>query len=343
MKKNTRFEDRQKKIEEASKRLEEGIKAVFTSEKYLSWLKCASKFHRYSYRNQIMIALQRPDAAEVAGFTTWKRLERHVKKGEKGIEIFAPVLADKKDPLTGEVIINPKTNKPEKEIVNTKIVHVFDISQTDGKELPTIADPLTGTGEKYQKLKESLINISVCPVAEEIIKKSKANGYYVPSENRIVIRDTLSDEMKVKTLIHEIAHARLHNAEEIKENKKNAAQREVEAESVAYIVSNHFGIDSSAYSFGYVAGWSKDKELDELKESLSLIQSTAGELIDKVESYLYVKEQPPKEMLDTLFNREHETIKDMSDAASDFKAQLKILQEETLKDLGNNRKVEYEY
>ena len=287
------------KLKEITDKLENGIAGIFESEQYQDYLKTLSKFHNYSLNNTILIAMQKPDATHVAGFTSWKnQFERNVMGGQKGIKIIAPSPyklkkeMEKIDPDTQRPVVGAD-GKPVTELVETKIpaykvVSVFDVSQTEGKELPTIGvEALTGDVEKYQDFFAALEKSSPVPIGFEDIQ-GNANGYYHLEEKRIAIDEGMSELQTLKTTIHEIAHARLHDIDMNTEQEQPRADkrtREVEAESVAYTVCQHYGLDTSDYSFGYVAGWSSGKELTELKASLETIRSTAAELIAEIDGH----------------------------------------------------------
>ena len=294
-------ENQKDRLKEITDRLEQGILEVFESERYKEYLRVMSKFHHYSFNNTMLIALQKPDASLIAGFSAWKNTHgRTVKKGEKGIRIIAPAPFKVKQEMEK---LDPKTNMPlvgadgnaiieEKEITIPayKVVSVFDVSQTEGKELPSIGvDELTGDVSQYEDFFTALKKASPVPIALEHIEGS-AHGYYHLAEKRIAIDDNMSELQTLKTAIHEIAHAKLHDIDlnapkEEKENRPNQRTREVEAESVAYTVCRHYGLDTSDYSFGYVAGWSSGKELSELKGSLETIRLAASELIDSIDGH----------------------------------------------------------
>lgn len=294
-------ENQKDRLKEITDRLEQGILEVFESERYKEYLRVMSKFHHYSFNNTMLIALQKPDASLIAGFSAWKNTHgRTVKKGEKGIRIIAPAPFKVKQEMEK---LDPKTNMPlvgangnaiieEKEITIPayKVVSVFDVSQTEGKELPSIGvDELTGDVSQYEDFFTALKKASPVPIALEHIEGS-AHGYYHLAEKRIAIDDNMSEMQTLKTAIHEIAHAKLHDIDlnapkEEKENRPNQRTREVEAESVAYTVCQHYGLDTSDYSFGYVAGWSSGKELSELKGSLETIRLAASELIDSIDEH----------------------------------------------------------
>jgi antirestriction protein ArdC len=290
------------KLKEITDKLESGIAGIFESEQYKDYLKTLSKFHDYSLNNTILIAMQKPDASLIAGFNAWKNDHgRNVIKGQKGIKIIAPspykvkVQQEKTDPATGKPVIGadgkPVTEETERKIPAYKVVSVFDVSQTEGKEIPTIgADILTGDVEQYKDFFAALEKASPVPVAFENIEGG-ANGYYHQVDKRIAIDEGMSELQTLKTTIHEIAHARLHDIDRDKEQGEdepaspNRRTREVEAESIAYTVCQHYGLDTSDYSFGYVAGWSSGKELNELKASLETIRTTAAELITEIDGH----------------------------------------------------------
>ena len=288
------------KLKEITDRLEQGIAELFDSERYKEYLKVMSKFHNYSFRNTVLIAMQKPDASLVAGFSAWKNnFERNVMKGQKGIKIIAPSPykikqeMQKIDPHTQKPIIGkdgkPVTEEKEITIPAYKVVSVFDVSQTEGKELPDIAvDELTGDVDRYKDFFAALEKTSPVPIAFENIEGG-SHGYYHLEDKRIAINEGMSELQTLKTAIHEIAHAKLHdvdlNAPLEEQNRVDRRSREVQAESVAYTVCQHFGLDTSDYSFGYVAGWSSGKEMTELKASLETIQATAKELITEIEGH----------------------------------------------------------
>ena len=291
--------DTEGRVKEMTERLEQGVKELFESERYQAYLRAMSKFHDYSLNNTLLILLQKPDASLVAGFNKWRdEFERHVKAEEKGIKIFAPAHkkirkeVEKLDPDTGKPIIGedgkPVMEMKEITIPRYKVVNVFDVSQTDGKEIPDMSvDALTGSIEQYEDFWRALKEISPVPVELEKIE-SGAHGYYSLADKRIAIDEGMSELQTIKTLIHEIAHAKLHDIDlslppQERQERPNQRTREVEAESIAYTVCQHFGLETSEYSFGYIAGWSSDKEIAELKASLETIRKTASELIGEIE------------------------------------------------------------
>ena len=289
------------KLKEITDRLEQGIAELFDSERYKEYLKVMSKFHNYSFRNTVLIAMQKPDASLVAGFSAWKNnFERNVMRGQKGIKIIAPSPykikqeMQKIDPHTQKPIIGkdgkPVTEEKEVTIPAYKVVSVFDVSQTEGKELPDIAvDELTGDVDRYKDFFAALEKTSPVPIAFENIEGG-SHGYYHLEDKRIAINEGMSELQTLKTAIHEIAHAKLHdidlNAPKDEQPRVDRRTREVEAESVAYTVCQHYGLDTSDYSFGYVAGWSSGRELSELKSSLETIRSAAAEIINSIDENL---------------------------------------------------------
>ena len=290
------------KLKEITDRLEQGIAELFDSERYREYLKVMSKFHNYSFRNTVLIAMQKPDASLVAGFSAWKNnFGRNVMKGQKGIKIIAPSPfkirqeVEKIDPHTQKPIIGkdgkPVTEEKEIKIPAYKVVSVFDVSQTEGKELPDIAvDELTGDVDRYKDFFAALEKTSPVPIAFENIEGG-SHGYYHLEDKRIAINEGMSELQTLKTAIHEIAHAKLHDIDlnapkDEQQPHVDRRTREVEAESVAYTVCQHYGLDTSDYSFGYVAGWSSGRELSELKSSLETIRSAAAEIINSIDENL---------------------------------------------------------
>ena len=287
------------KLKEITDRLEQGIAELFDSERYKEYLRVMSKFHNYSFNNTLLIAMQKPDASLVAGFSAWKNnFERNVMKGQKGIKIIAPSPykikqeMQKIDPHTQKPIIGkdgkPVTEEKEVTIPAYKVVSVFDVSQTEGKELPDIAvDELTGDVDRYKDFFAALEKTSPVPIAFENIEGG-SHGYYHLEDKRIAINEGMSELQTLKTAIHEIAHAKLHDIDlnapkDEQQPHVDRRTREVEAESVAYTVCQHYGLDTSDYSFGYVAGWSSGRELSELKSSLETIRSAAAEIINSID------------------------------------------------------------
>lgn len=312
----TDYANQQQKIKEATEQLEAGIKEFFSSDKFQEYLNVMSRFHSYSYSNSVMIAMQKPDATLLAGFSGWqKNFDRHVKAGERGIRIFAPapvktkVEREKKDPDTKLPVLDengdPVMETMEIKTPRFKIVTVFDVSQTDGKPLPSLGvDELTGNVEQFSQFFEALKRTSTVPIGFKELHDG-SNGYYSPAEKRIAIREGMSEVQTVKTAIHELAHSRLHDFDRTKppaeaEKRKDRNTREVEAESVAYVVCQHFGIDTSDYSFGYVATWSANRELPELKASLQTIRDAASSLIDEIQENLASLQKEQALVQDTL-------------------------------------------
>ena len=287
------------KVQEITEKLEQGIKELFESEKDKTYLNTMSKFHNYSFNNTMLIAMQKPDATLVAGFKAWqKNFDRHVKKGEKGIRILAPAPykikeeRDKIDPVTQELLLD-KDGNPQKEEVEITIpafraVSVFDVAQTDGKPIPELAaKELLSDVEGYQDMIRAVEAISPVPIElEEIAGDSK--GYYDREAKRIAVQENMSESQTLKTMIHEVAHSKLHSkeVEQDEQMRKDRNTKEVEAESIAYTVCQHFGVDTSDYSFGYIAGWSSGRDTKELRASMDTIRRTASELITGIEEQL---------------------------------------------------------
>ena len=272
-------------------KLETGVKAVFESDAYVNHLKFLSSFHHYSANNMILILMQKPDATLVAGYNDWaKKYHRYVKRGERGIRILAP--APYKAKMEKEVIgEDGVTQKVEVEIKVPafKIVTCFDVSQTVGEPLPSYGvTELDGTVERYAAFGDALVDIAPCPIDFEDIPGA-SHGYYHLTERRIAIRSGMSQLQVLKTCVHETAHATLHALPEDGSKGKNPLDRhtkEVQAEAVAYVVCEHYGLDTSDYSFAYIAGWSKGREVPELKASLEVIRTTAHEMIVAIDTAL---------------------------------------------------------
>lgn len=293
----------QQQLKEITERLEKGVKELFTSEKYMEYLRVMSQFHHYSFSNTLLIAMQKPDATLVAGYGAWqKKFERNVMKGEKAIKIFAP--APRKVEIEQDML-DPETQKPildengevKKEMVTVKqpffkITSVFDVSQTEGKPLPeldTVKD-LTASVEEYNIFFEALKRTSKVPIDFQPIEGS-SHGFYHQKEKRIAIAEGMSEAQNIKTGIHEIAHSRLHDVDMT--DAENGIMvdrntREVQAESVAYTVCQYYGIDTSEYSFGYIAGWSEGKEMKELRSSMEVIRREADSMIKEIDRNLEI-------------------------------------------------------
>ena len=279
------------RLKELTEKLEQGVSEIFTSGRYAEYLSAMSKFHTYSFGNVMLILMQNPAASCVAGFHTWKKeFGRNVKAHESGLKILAPcpyrrfIEQDKLD-KDGKPVLDA-AGKPLRErtlvqYMRFRIVTVFDISQTEGKELPCIGvSELSGDIAHFEELANAITNVSPVPILYEA-PHGAAKGCFNHVTEEILIRPGMSQKQTLKTMLHEISHATRKKNEP---PSKDQHTREVEAESVAYVVCQHFGIDTSDYSFGYVAGWSKGKELDELKASLDTIRSCAASLIDAIES-----------------------------------------------------------
>ena len=290
-------------VREITDKLEQGIKELFESERFKEYLRTMSKFYNYSFNNTLLIAMQKPEATYVAGYTSWKKnFGRYVKAKESGIKILAPAPykaqeeREKIDPVTQKPVIGAD-GKAVTETVEVlrpafKVVSVFDVSQTDGKELPDIiVDELKGSVENYEAFFDALRQESPVPISFEDIPGG-AKGFFSPVESRIAIQEGMSEIQTVKTAIHEIAHAKLHafkpDEKAAPEDRKDRHTKEVEAESVAYTVCQRYGIETSDYSFGYIAGWSSGKETKELKSSLDTIRKTAAEMIEGIDAKLKV-------------------------------------------------------
>ena len=279
--------------------LESGVEELFTSNRYQEFLKTMAKFHNYSFNNTMLIAMQRPDATLVTSYKNWQSMGRQVMKGEKGITIIAPapykkmkekeVLDENQRPIMG-TDGKPKTEKVEVTVPHFKAVTVFDIAQTSGEPIQTLApELLTAAVQDFDSFMQAIQKISPVPIRFDEID-GNANGYYHNADKEIMIKKGLSESQTLKTAIHETAHAKLHD-KEIMESlgvEKDRLTKEVEAESVAYCVCSSFGLDTSDYSFPYIAGWSSSREMKEMKASMDVIRKTAGEMIDQLTEELEI-------------------------------------------------------
>ncbi len=262
-----------------------------------------SRFHRYSLNNTVLIAMQNPEASLVAGYHAWQtKFERHVCKGEQAIRIIAPVeekrLVEKEklDPQTKRPVLDaqgkPVMEETEVTVKRFRVVPVFDVSQTEGKELPSLAKELQGNVADYDLLFEAMKSVSPVPIEFKAMKAGK-DGYYHLKDKKIALRQGMSEIQTVATAIHEISHAKLHDRDlqqrgaKDTEKVKDSRTQEVEAESIAYAVCQYYGIETADNSFGYLAGWSSDKDLSELKASLQTIRDTASELITSIDEKVF--------------------------------------------------------
>lgn len=283
------------KIKCITDKLEEGVRAIFTSGAYREYLDFLSRFHHYSFNNVLLIKMQLPTASLVAGYGDWlKKHHRYVKKGETAIRILAPTPYKKK--MDVDVIDkdgNTRTEEKEVLVPCFKIVNVFDVSQTDGEPLPSLGvDQLDGTVERYDAFMDALVAVSPAPIGFEDIPGG-SHGYYHHVERRIAIQENMPQLQTLKTAVHEIAHAVLHAWPEDGTKPKDGPGRytkEVQAESVAYTVCQHYGLETADYSFAYIAGWSSDRDTKELKESLDVIRQTAHDLITQIDAALGVEQ-----------------------------------------------------
>ncbi len=300
--------DRKDRVKEITEKIEQGIIDVYNSKNFRDYLKVMSKFHKYSCRNSLLIYLQNPEATKVAGYKAWQtNFKRQVRKGEKGIEILAPRIMKVRtevediDSTTDKKVSNKDDEVKTKIVESEKIffapVHVFDVSQTDGEPIPELISELQGEVKDYDKLFNLLEQISPYKVEFEKIQGG-AKGYCNYTREKIAINEGMSDLQNIKTLIHEIAHAQLHNVIANKDVKNMATeQKEVEAESIAFTVCNYLGLDTSDYSFGYLASWSSGRDVAELKESLDTIQEQSSFIISKLEDG-YIELEKAKDIKD---------------------------------------------
>lgn len=288
-----------KRMKELTDKLEQGVRDVFDSDQYAAYLKTVSKFHRYSFRNVLLILMQHPEASHVAGLTTWNKLGRSVKRGEHGIAIFAPYSFNR---LVETAVYDPNTHTPkldangnpvkETQLIKQqsfKVAYVFDISQTEGRELPSLGvAELAGDVSGYDAILSAVMDIVPVPIHFRT-GEFASKGCYHHVDKCIYINEGMSQVQTVKTALHELSHAKLHalkveDGKVVEKPTKDRHTMEVEAESIAYVVCQHFGIDTSDYSFAYVTSWSKSRELEELTASLDCISKTAAGIIDGIES-----------------------------------------------------------
>lgn len=285
------------KLQELMDKLQDGVKEVFISQRYADYLKVMSRFHHYSYRNSLLIAMQNPNATMVASYTRWKELGRFVNRGEKAIQIMAPSSYKKKEKVevideeTQMPIRNPDGSVMEEEVEVVipafRAASVFDVSQTNGEPLPSLFSNIEGDVEQFSAFMKAVESISPVPI--EYANLMEEDGYYHQLEKKIVLRDNMSQRQTAAAVIHEVSHAMLHALdmdnlkESLKLRGKDQKTMEVEAESIAYVVCQHYGIETGENSFGYIAMWSNGKELPELHASLETIRDTAAKLIDGID------------------------------------------------------------
>lgn len=291
--------NREEQLKQITKQLEQGVAEIFTSEKYTEYLNTMAKFHNYSFNNTLLIAMQKPEATLVAGYQAWqKKFNRQVKRGEKGIQIIAPAPfkekqeIEKTDPETGEIVIGkdgqPETEVVERVITKFRVTTVFDVSQTTGEPIPEFeVSELDGDVLIYHDFMESLKMVAPVPI-RFIEIDGEAKGFYQLVDKYIAIQPGMSEAQTMKTAVHETAHAVLHDRDqmEVEGIVKDQLTREVEAESVAYVVCNHFGLDTSEYSFSYIASWSSGKNMKELRASMDTIRKTSADMIGQIEEKL---------------------------------------------------------
>ena len=290
--------DRKNQIKELTDRLEEGVREVFESGRYEEYLRVMSKFHHYSYQNILLIQMQKPDAIRVAGYEAWKKkFGRQVNKGEKAIKILAPAPYKTKkemeviDQITHKPMKRPDGSTVTEEVEVTipafRVANVFDVAQTSGRPLPNLFDNIEGDVKGFERFFQAVRDISPVPVGFEHLTDS--DGYYHQTEKRIALREGMSERQTAAAVIHEVSHATLHALdmehlqESLKELGKDQRTMEVEAESIAYVVCQHYGIETGENSFGYIAMWSKDRTLPELQASLKVIRDTASDIIGKID------------------------------------------------------------
>lgn len=264
----------QERAQAALDRLGEGVREVCQSERWESWLRSLSKFYDYSLGNTILIAMQMPTATHVASFRSWKRdFNRYVRKGERGIEILVPMLVKDRD--------EEEQDEERRRLVGFRVGHVFDVSQTDGEPLPTLVDEVDGGVERYAAVMDAVRSVSAYPVELVADLPEGTKGYFRRGE-LIAIREGMGEGQTVKTALHELAHSRLHDGDP--EGMPDRAMREVQAESVAYAVSAALGLDTSGYSFGYVASWAVGKTDEEMRACLQVVRDAAKAMVEDLQT-----------------------------------------------------------
>ena len=264
----------QAKAQAALDRLDAGIHKVYSSDRWEQWLQSLSKFYDYSLGNTILISMQMPTATHVASFRSWKRdFNRYVKKGERGIEILVPMLVKDRD--------EEEQDEERRRLVGFRVGHVFDVSQTDGEPLPTLVDEVAGGVERYAAVMEAVRAVSAYPVELVADLPEGTKGYFRRGE-LIAIREGMGEGQTVKTALHELAHSRLHDGDP--EGMPDRAMREVQAESVAYAVSAALGLDTSGYSFGYVASWAVGRTDEEMRACLQVVRDAAKSMVEDLQA-----------------------------------------------------------
>ena len=295
-----------------SQLLKDGVKDYFQSDTYKQYLTTMSKFHNYSPRNIQLILMQNPEASHVASFKKWKdEFERSVNKGEKSLRIFAPITLKRRDPKTNEPLLDENGN--EQTFMSFKLVPVFDVSQTNGKELPKPIYELEGTYEDYGNLYKSAKEVSEANgVPLSFSKDTKgSNGFYSVNNNEIVIKQGMSEQQALKTIFHEMAHSDLHNMEKLQETPLKRSTAELQAESVAFVVASHYGLDTSEYSFGYLATWTDDPNgLSDLEGQIKIVQKEADSLISRIDKTL--EKYQTKELTKDAFQEKLDRLKNQS-------------------------------
>ncbi len=287
-----RSTDKADKVKEITDKLHDSVKVLCESDKWKEYLSCMGKFHNYSVNNTILIATQRPDASLVAGYQAWsQKFDRHVVAGAEGIQIIQPAPWKKKEEVevkdaNGNTVMKdgkPLTQEIERIMPGYKVGYVYAYEDTEGSPLPSVVDICDEQVVNADQFIEALRTASPVPIIYEHLNSS-ANGYFSLTDRTIHVEETLPELQRIKTTIHEIGHGYLHDKADGTDIGANKREREVEAESVAYTVCSYYGLDTSDYSFGYIAGWSEGKDLKELQDKLAVIKDTSGTIIDKLDA-----------------------------------------------------------
>ena len=272
----------QAKAQAALDRLGDGIRSVWESEEWERWLRTLAKFHDYSLNNTMLIAMQMPEATRVASYRSWQRdFNRHVKKGERGIEILVPMVVKSKLGEDDETPQGDEETAERRKLLGFKVGHVFDVSQTEGEPLPEIASQVSADVSDFDSLMEAIMTVSSYPIEVVDGLPPETNGLFSRRMGYIAVRKGMPQGQTVKTALHELAHSVMHDADA--EELPDRAMREVQAESVAYAVSAALGLDTSGYSFGYVASWAVGKTEEEMRQCMKAVRDAAKQILDRLQ------------------------------------------------------------
>ena len=282
MTREERKEAAQAKAQAALDRIGDGVRSVWESEEWAKWLRTLAKFHDYSLNNTMLIAMQMPEATRVASYRSWQRdFDRHVRKGERGIEILVPMVVKRKDADSEGVPQDDEEATERRKLVGFKVGHVFDVSQTEGEPLPEIAEQVSADVNDFDSLMEAIKTVSSYPIEVVDGLPPETNGLFSRRMGYIAVRNGMPEGQTVKTALHELAHSVMHDADA--ERLPDRSMREVQAESVAYAVSAALGLDTSGYSFGYVASWAVGKTEEEMRQCMQAVRDAAKQILDRLQ------------------------------------------------------------